>query len=73
MFEKLEYYKMHDWLRDIAKPLGIKVGGKTVFELMEEIQCAVWSLKLHSPATAPETNNISTNAFATVSSEVKHQ
>jgi hypothetical protein len=26
------------WLRDIAKPLGIKVGGKRVRELMDEIQ-----------------------------------
>jgi hypothetical protein len=26
------------WLRDIAKTLGIKVGGKRVRELMDEIQ-----------------------------------
>lgn len=26
------------WLREIAKPLGIKVGGKRARELMDEIQ-----------------------------------
>jgi 3-deoxy-D-arabino-heptulosonate 7-phosphate (DAHP) synthase class II len=27
-----------NWLREIAKPIGLKVGGKTARELMDEIQ-----------------------------------
>jgi hypothetical protein len=56
MYEKLEYYKMQDWLREIAKSLGIKVGGKSVFELMEEIQCAL-SVKSRSVLEKLNTEN----------------
>jgi hypothetical protein len=43
MYERLEYYKVKNWLHNIAPTFGIKVGGKTVFELMDEIQCAAQS------------------------------
>lgn len=62
------------WLRDLAPTFGIKVGGKTVRELMDEIQCVSLSSKVRSVAktsTNPSsTVNISTPASVTASSAV---
>jgi hypothetical protein len=68
-------YGLLIWLRDLAPTFGIQVGGKTIRELMDEIQCASLSLKAHSAEKTLKNgaviDTISPAASETVSTEVK--